>query len=79
MRADDIVMEAASYGVKVSESPLGTTRFYAKSFEDHADAWCSRSRGRAWICHNANGITYLAPTKAAAYNWCLDQAANGPV
>ena len=77
MNANDIVIEASEFGVLVSESPLGTTRFYANSFEQHADAWCSKSTGRQWICHNSNGKSYLAPSKAKAYNWCLDQAANG--
>lgn len=77
MKAIDVVIEAAEYGVLVAEDRYGTTRFHAASFEQDEDAWCSRVQAGRWICHNSIGACHHAPSKAKAYDWCLEQAANG--
>lgn len=75
MKYEEIAAEAATYGVRVCVG--SAIRWHAEGM-DSAVAWMSPLRGRTWIAFNENGVKFKG-TKAKAANWCLDQAANGPV
>ena len=78
MNYTDVIIEAAQYNVLVEESPYGTIRFYAGSFNNDAVAWMSHSTGKTWIAHNDKGTSFRG-SKAKVADWCLDQAANGSI
>jgi hypothetical protein len=76
MKAVDVLLEAPLYGVVAAEGSDGLTRW---SKDGNVIAWCAYSRPGAWICTNEKGSMTYTHSKGAAYNWCLDQAANGAI
>ena len=85
MKYQDILIEAAQYGVRVEECICDTVHFHAPTGSHKATMFRTNElskNSRRWsgvAPDSRGGKVRTEGSKAAVASWCLSEAANGPM